>query len=84
MTPNMIIALLTYYSGLENAVVFTESDDWFNNAVENLIGAGMLDLGSKQPVVTAKAEAFVRMLTNTPLPIQAWVDPRDMNRGADE
>lgn len=76
MTPNMIIVLLVYYSGLENAVVFTESDAWFNTACEDLVAAGMLDLGSPTPVVTTKAEAFVRMLANTPLPVQSWVDPR--------
>jgi hypothetical protein len=51
----------------------------YDLTAEDLITAGMLDLGSKKPIVTDRGAAFIQMLKTTPIPVSAWVDPRTLS-----
>lgn len=67
----------------------TRSGDWkdgdfsapvCHSTLKEFLALGLLEKGTastSQYVGTDKLNAFVQSLQNTPLPTQAWVDPRD-------
>lgn len=86
MTPNDINILLHFYTTPEplprkNAIAVQE-------AVLSFIQRGILvwevESANEAPGqyrVTQKGEKLVRMLCDTPDPVQVWLDPREVNRG---
>ena len=48
----------------------------YEDAETSLIALGLLTHGRTQSVITDKGWLYLQMLTNTPLPVNRWYDPR--------
>lgn len=87
MTPLELSICLHYHSSCEDMPWVLGDAPCRDGTVGGLIHSGLLKLeprktplGVMQFQPTARLHAFVAMLTETPLPKQAWVDPRTDKR----
>lgn len=75
MTPHDISVLLHHHGS--NAKWPLGQTNAYKSSINWMLAAGILEYADALPHTTERGAALVEMLCATPLPIPAFVDPRD-------
>lgn len=81
LTPRKIQLLLNTYA-FESPFIQLLAPSWLS-AAEELVSEGLMikwDYLEYKYKLTEKGLKFVEMLLSTPIPIQAWLDPREISK----